>query len=183
MKIQPRDINLFGIGQIVTIPNIAEFKKTKILAINDSGVSVSSNGYPHTIVSGKSPAIPYVDENNIVTLTREQQEAKIALETMKNKEDNKYIVPATEETKKLANEMCGIGGRAKRGSLTAKMENLQFFPPDKKFTVAEFAELNGIPVNYANSYIKEAVNNKTMVEAGKADKKPGQRGKVATLYQ
>jgi hypothetical protein len=171
MKQTPQNINLFKVGSTVTVPGVESFKKTKILVISDSGVTVSSNDYPHTVISGCSPAIPFEEENIAVIKNTGEVDIK-GLEADMVIIDESEITPDVNPIiKKDDND-----GRVKRGTYTEKMKHITL-PSKDKFTIAELAELNGIPNNYANTYAKE-----NLVEAGKVEKIEGQRGKSASLY-
>jgi hypothetical protein len=67
--------------------------------------------------------------------------------------------------------------RAERGSLAKIMEN-PAIPTQEKFTITEFAELNGVPYPYASKWVKDNCS-----PAGFKEKPPGQRGKASELFR
>lgn len=175
----PQDINTFKVGSTITVPGIQAFEKTKILSINDSGVTVSSNEYTSAVISGKTPAVPYIEKikevsvenNNSITPSKEI----LNMSNEIRKECNNLNKEQREEALNTGIEIIN-SGRAKRGSYKDKMNNI-VLPNKDKFTIAELAQVNDIPVNYANIWAKE-----NLIEAGKADKVAGQRGRQASLY-
>jgi hypothetical protein len=179
MKVESKDINLFGIGQTVTIPGIAEFQKTKILRISDCGVTVSSNAHLYTVISGRSPAIPYEADKTVI-LSPEMQDIKDQLETLEKEiaemedPDSELLETCKKLKESIPEEKIEVG-RAKRGSFTEKMKHIVL--PDGNFTINDLAKLNDIPNNYANTYAKD-----NLMEVGKAEKKENQKGRAATLY-
>lgn len=54
------DLNLFGVGDIVTIPHCKGFEMVTIVNINDGGVAVKTPTQPYVVLSGKSPAHTYI---------------------------------------------------------------------------------------------------------------------------
>lgn len=90
--------------------------------------------------------------------------------------------PATLATPKVALKVtieqpeAQTGERVKRGTYTAKMNNI-IVPPDA-FTIKQLAELNNIPVPYAHKWVTENCQC-----VGVAPKPEGQRGKTAKLYK
>lgn len=154
---KPRDINLFALETVVEIPGVEDYEKVTIKRISDAGVTVNGQKCGNNIViSGRTPAILWVEKEKII-------------------EENKIMT--TENTINVNNEAVNetASNRAKRGSIKAKMAAIQV--PANPFTVKQLAELNDIPVNYANLWVKS--NAKL---AGSVEKVEGQRGRVASLY-
>lgn len=63
-----------------------------------------------------------------------------------------------------------------RKSVQNKIKDIK--NPGEIFTIKQIAEFNNVPTLYATNWVKE-----NCIEAGKAEKKEGQRGKTATLYK
>lgn len=156
------DINLFGLEQIVSIPGLEDYEKITIKRISDTGVTVNGPKCGNNIViSGRTPAILWVEKEK--TLENNQEIKNMTTENVNNSVKSEVV----EET---------VSNRAKRGSIKAKMAALQV--PEGKFTVKQFAELNNIPVAYANKW---ASDNAKVV--GFVEKMAGQRGRSASLFE
>lgn len=158
-----QDLNTFQEGQTVNISDLEDYQEVIINRISDSGVTVSGKKCGNNIIlSGKSPA----------QLSEIQREVKI-----KDGEGNirPTYVAAKSGPEITSDTGLTPSGRVHRGTHTAKMSNLAI--PEGNFTIKYFAEFNKIPIPYALKWVKD-----NCVEAGKAEKPEGQRGRVATLY-
>lgn len=167
-----RDINTFKEGAIVDIVGVALMQKVKIERISDSGVTISGRDIGNSmVISGRSPAVLH-DENESTTKPNEAI-LKIANEirTDCNKLDEKQRNEALQHGLSIINGK----SRAKRGAFKEALKSIK--APKDKFTIAEIAEFNSIPVPYANMWAKE-----NCVGVGKAEKALGARGKAAILY-
>lgn len=123
-----QSINLFGVGDIVSVTNIPEYQHVTISRISDTGVTINGKLCANeTVISGNSPAILVRRANDKTPIE------KVVVE---------QLADAPKE-------------RVERGTYTLKMKNLTMFPHDKSFTIKAFAELNNIPTNYALNWVKE----------------------------
>ena len=123
-----QSINLFGIGDTVSVSDIPEFQNVIIGRISDAGVTINGPKIAtDTIISGNSPAV-----------------------LIRRASDKTPVVEATKDTSPDAPKQ-----RVERGTYTLKMKNLTMFEKDKSFTIKEFAELNNIPINYSLNRVKE----------------------------
>ncbi len=155
------DINLFRIGDIVSVNGVEDFCELTIERISDSGVTVSGpKCAPHTVISGTSPAflVNRPDKSNV------KLEAKSSDKPLKANS----LFPFTEKEEKHE--------RVERGTYTSKMNNIHI-PEGKSFTVKQLAELNEIPIPYASKWVKDHCR-----EVGHAEKEAGQRGRAAALF-
>jgi hypothetical protein len=90
--------------------------------------------------------------------------------------------PAIPHVKQSVDEVTGevtyapVKERAPRGSLQEIMKNPKI--PSGKFTVAEFAELNGVPYPYGMKWVKE-----NCVSRGMKEKEEGKRGRASELFE
>lgn len=167
MKAQ--DINLFGIGHTVSVPNLDDYQKIKIVRVSDSGVTVSGPKCGNNVVlSGRTPAILYVEEEQNLEIKQEEKSKESF-----NKPNQIMTTKNTENSVAPSNEGASI--RAKRGSIKTKMAAIQI--PDGAFTVKQLADLNSIPASYANAWAKQNAK-----PAGMAAKQEGKRGRVAALF-
>lgn len=157
-KIQ--DINLFAIGDVVSITSAQDFQNIRIERISDSGVTISGpKCSPNTVISGKSPA--YLVKRGEVSFDMPEG-----------------IKPMVSESSEEPSFNKDGSERAKRGAYIEKMKNLTVPEIGKSFTIKQFAELNNIPIGHALAWVKQNCR-----EVGKADKQEGQRGRAASLYQ
>lgn len=178
MTQKPQDINLFGVGQIVTVPGIEGYEKIEITRISDSGVTVNGKCGKDVVLSGRTPAILWVEEikeeilnkqsNEPIKKSNEQSNKLNSIMTTENKTNDPLLYKNEAVVEINSN-------RARRGSIKAKMGAIQI--PDGVFTVKQLAEMNGIPSGYANKWCKENAK-----PAGSAAKQNGKRGRVAALF-
>lgn len=152
-----KDINLFAEGATVTVVGVSTMQKVKIERISDCGVAVTgSDCGQHVMISGKSPAVLYVEpkKDDFEKVAAEEKAARIR-----------------EDAQEVAQE----SGRAKRGSMKEKMANI--VAPSGQFSVNQLADLNKIPYPYAFNWAQENCN-----KVGVAPRAPGQRGRDTVLY-
>ncbi len=146
-----RDINTFPVGAKVSVPNLPDYQGVTITRISDSGVTVNGPQCGRDVViSGRAPAIPFEEVASVAQVESVKPES-ISVESTPS-------------------------GRAPRGTYTDKMNSIKV--PDGDFTVRQLAELNEIPLNYANTWVKT-----NCVEVGHVERIEGQRGKAAGLFR
>ena len=161
------DINCFQEGDLVSILDNPRYQDVVIMRINEGGVIVHGRLCKEEYVSGKSPAILSVNK------------IQETVDIIPQKEDNSIMSNTNPVVSSPSPVLDFIKTeRVQRGTYTEKMKNLTLPTAGKSFTIKDFSELNGIPTNYAFSWVKENCK-----EVGKAPKPAGQRGKSASLFQ
>ncbi len=169
MKRLSQDINTFPVGTYVDIPGVERMQNIKIEAINDSGVTVSGAEIGnYLVISGKSPAVRCEKQERVKFYKEEKQ---------KPVEDNnvEVIIDKVEEItdEKILDIVEKVTKKSGYNEILAKMQ-----VPGGDFTIKQIAELNELPIPCATTWVKL-----NCVEAGKAEKKEGQRGKSAMTYR
>ena len=178
MDNEVRNINLYRVGSIVDITDVVDMQRVRIERVSDGGVTITGKNCGNSIVvSGHSPArlsdlsIKPVKSEKIIEETPESLDKKVE-ELQQKIAELKNRKPGDVPLALVVND-----DKKERKNYKDIMENLQI-PDIQPFTIKFFAELNGIPIPYAATYVK-----KTFAEAGKVDKIDGQRGRVASLYK
>ncbi len=145
-----RPANTFPVGSLISIDGVPAMHKLRIEYISDGCVTV----YGKDSSEGTDHVFTISGSSPALPYSRGE---KVAI----NEEDGTFE-PIKE--------------RAERGSYDKILKNPTI--PSEKFTIASFAETNGLPYPYALKWVKENCS-----PAGFAEKKAGQRGRAAELFR